>query len=72
MFCNREQTAGRGCTVLGVATGWLMADLQDHVILLQLLSARRSGLRQGVIEQDTDDPTVRALFLHLAFPIRGP
>ena len=67
MFCNQcEQTAkGTGCTVMGVC-GKLapVADLQDHVIYaLRLLSRTALKARaKGVIEQDTDDFTVRALF----------
>ena len=67
MFCNQcEQTAkGTGCTVMGVC-GKLapVADLQDHVIYaLRLLSRTALKARaKGVVEQDTDDFTVRALF----------
>lgn len=67
MFCNQcEQTAkGTGCTVMGVCGKQApVADLQDHVIYaLRLLSRTALKARaKGVIEQDTDDFTVRALF----------
>ena len=67
MFCNQcEQTAkGTGCTVMGVCGNLApVADLQDHVIYaLRLLSRTALKARaKGVIEQDTDDFTVRALF----------
>ena len=70
MFCNQcEQTAkGTGCTVMGVC-GKLapVADLQDHVIhALRLLSRTALKARaKGIIDQDTDDFTVRALFATL-------
>lgn len=67
MFCNQcEQTAkGTGCTVMGVC-GKLapVADIQDHVIYaLRLLSRTALKARaKGIIDQGTDDFTVRALF----------
>ena len=67
MFCNQcEQTAkGIGCTMMGVC-GKLapVADLQDHVIYALRLLARTAvkARAKGVIDQDTDDFTVRALF----------
>ncbi len=67
MFCNQcEQTAkGTGCTMMGVCGKPApVSDLQDHLIYaLRLLSRTALKARaRGVIDQDTDDFTVRALF----------
>ena len=70
MFCNQcEQTAkGTGCTIMGVCGKQApVADLQDHVIYaLRLLSRTALKARaKGIVDQDTDDFTVRALFATL-------
>ena len=70
MFCNQcEQTAkGTGCTVMGVCGKRApVADLQDHVVYALRLLARTAlkARAKGVVEPDTDDFTVRALFATL-------
>ena len=67
MFCNQcEQTAGgAGCTVSGVCGKQApVSDIQDRIIYALRLLARTAlkGRAKGIVDQETDDFTVRALF----------
>lgn len=67
MFCNQcEQTAGgTGCTVSGVCGKQApVSDIQDRIIYALRLLARTAlkGRARGIVDQETDDFTVRALF----------
>lgn len=79
MFCNQcEQTAkGTGCTVMGVCgklARWPILPGPCDLCTAAAVPHGAQGPRQGVIEQDTDDFTVRAV-LHpyqREFRSRGP